>query len=245
MNCFECRRRVVAAPRQIGDATRSHLRDCSACGAFASRLAAQDEDFEAALRVTVPDGLADRVLFRIGQDHGARGLARWLQGGSAAVWSRPPLASVARRRMAIATLVLAPVAVASWHFLRRGDDALARDVLDHVMHDEPAELASHPQGDPAALPGVLVACGLRLPPEFRSVRYLGRCGPPEHSGEHLVIVTPLGKASIVAMPRHSVSRRVVAVREGAVAVLTPARLGSLAVVAADEQTALRVVERLV
>ena len=228
MNCFEARRRLAAAPRLPDDATRAHVRECARCAALAARLAAQDERIETAARIDVPDGLADRVLLRV------RG------GGDALV--APP--RIMTRRVAVFALAAAPVAVGSWLLLRRSDDALARAVLEHVVQDEPAELAAHPQGNPDALPGALASCGVQLPPQF-DARYVGRCGPPERSSDHLVMNTPMGRVSVILMPAHAMARRATARARGAVTVLTPARIGSFAVVAADEETALRVIERLV
>ena len=252
MNCFESRRRIAAAPRQIEEATEAHLRGCAACAAFAARLVAHDEKVETELRVPVPDGLADGVLFRVRREDGVRRVAGWMRGALAGNRAQESMEAESRggarqaigRRVFIAAAALAPVAVGSWLLLRRSDEDLAREVIAHVMHDEPGELALHPDGDPAALPRVLAACALVLPPDFLAVRYLARCGPPDHSGEHLVLQTPSAKVSLVLMPGYTAARRVVVTVGGAVAVLTPARVGSLAVVAPDEQTALRVAERL-
>jgi RNA polymerase sigma factor (sigma-70 family) len=145
-----------------------------------------------------------------------------------------------------ATLVLA-VSIVLFHASPIPDEGLAIADIAHVAHvaqERIQDLEATPEADPSALPKVLAASGVRLPSDFQEVRYLGRCGPADRSGQHIVMQTQSGMASLVLMPGESARFRIVQFDDGRTAVVAPAPVGSLAVVADSRQTAVQIAERL-
>lgn len=62
MDCLEFRRRLGAEPQSRDPALLAHRRDCPACAAAWERAQAFEHELQAALDVSVPEGLAERVL---------------------------------------------------------------------------------------------------------------------------------------------------------------------------------------
>jgi hypothetical protein len=63
MNCLEFRRRIGAEPRSRDPELLAHRDSCKeGCAAFWQRAQRFEDDFEAALAIPVPEGLADRIL---------------------------------------------------------------------------------------------------------------------------------------------------------------------------------------
>lgn len=157
--------------------------------------------------------------------------------------ARSPRAAWTLRLVATASLV-AGLAIASLYLVALQEDRLTIAVIAHVMHDEPFELAGHTAEDPAALAKVLATSQVHLPSGLRKVSYLGRCGPPNRSGEHIVMQTALGKASLVLMPGRASIFGVSTLNDGMVAVLMPAPVGSLVVVADSKEKAMEIAQLL-
>lgn len=63
MNCLDFRRRLTAEPRSRDADLMAHRDTCKeGCAAFWQRAQRFEDDFEAALAIAVPEGLADRIL---------------------------------------------------------------------------------------------------------------------------------------------------------------------------------------
>jgi hypothetical protein len=255
MNCFELRRRQLAAPRELNAEAQAHLRECPTCRAFVEKLAAFEETLARKVRIPVPDGLTDRVLLQVRQQidyRAARSSAtervraavrRITQVASGLVnvsWGRRISGEVA------AALVLS-IGVLLLQRSPIQDEGLAIADIAHVAHvaqERMQDLDVAPTVDPGALPKVLAASGVRLPGDFREVRYVGRCGPADRSGQHIVMQTQSGMASLVLMPGESARFRIIQFDDGRTAVVAPAPVGSLAVVADSRQAAAQIAERL-
>lgn len=255
MNCFELRHRKLVAPRELNAEAEAHQRECPACAAFVERLGAFEESLQTELQVPVPDGLTERVLLH---------MQRYVEGqhwrASAADRLRALAGKIGRAAAGLthlpwgwrmgfafaATLVLG-LGIASFYALTLEQHGLAIAEVAHDAHvmqemlDEPAVQSA---SDPAALPRLLTASGVRLPSDFRDIRYVGPCGPPARTGEHIVMQTQFGKASLVLMPGESASVQVVQFDDGTVAAVKPARVGSLAVVADSKQAAVQIADML-
>jgi len=176
---------------------------------------------------------ADRVRALAGKIGHATGLAHLPWG-----W-RTGFASAA-------TLVLG-LGIASFYALTLEQHGLAIAEIAHDAHvmqqitDEPAVQSA---SDLAVLPRLLAGSGVRLPNDFRDIRYVGPCGPPDRTGEHIVMQTQFGKASLVLMPGESASAQVVEFDDGMVAAVKPAGVGSLAVVADSKKAAVQIASLL-
>jgi hypothetical protein len=255
MNCFELRRRKLAAPRELNAEAQAHLKGCPACAAFVERLAEFEEALEHEVRIPVPDGLADRVLLHVRQQTDvpraqpsatervralAHGINRATSGFTNLPWGRRIFA-------AVAALLILGIGIVLFHASPIPDEALAIADIAHVAHvaqERIQDLDVAAPGDPGALPKVLADSGVRLPSDFQEVRYLGRCGPADRSGQHIVMQTQSGMVSLVLMPGESARFRIVQFDDGRTAVVGPARIGSLAVVADSRQAAVQIAERL-
>lgn len=114
MNCLDYRRQRSAGETPF-DAARVHLDSCTACQEFARRSQKFDQALQGALATPVPDGLADRVLFR----------------------RRNGFAWTAVKFAAAASVLLFITSVSQPLWLR--GLAPADAVLAHVLLDEPFE----------------------------------------------------------------------------------------------------------
>ena len=255
MNCFELRRRKLVAPRELNAEAEAHLRKCPACAAFMERLATFEETLEREVRIPVPDGLADRVLLQVRQQtdyaHAQSSTIKRLHAAAGKI-SRTTVGLISlswgwRISLALAATLILGIGVALFHPSSMRDEGLAIADIAHVVHvaqERIQDLDVAPPGDPGALPRVLAASGVRLPSDFQEVRYLGRCGPADRSGQHIVMQTQSGMASLVLMPGESARFRIVQFDDGRTAVVGPAPLGSLAVVADSKGAAVQIAERL-
>lgn len=218
LSCLEFRREAGVSPRALSDAVRQHRERCSSCGDYLKRLLEIEERVENAARVPVPEGLAERVLLR----HG--------------------LAAPGRRAwMAKAAGLAAAVATGGW-LIHVGDGYAARPALaaiDHVVEEEPHELAMGRTGDERILPLVLQAAGLALP-AGAEVRYIGTCAVHQSYVHHVIIRMPFGTARLLVFPDVTTRSVVVAEKGGVWARIERANVGSFAVVADSRDYAERV-----
>lgn len=201
----------------------------SACAACA-HLAKEMESFEASLHdaalVPVPDALAARVLLR----HKIRPPAPF------GVWA---LAASVVLAFGVALHVyrdfpaednqVAPAAT-------RGEHHPAVAAISYVLDYEPQLLEENRVGDPAEMQQALMQLGLKLPAEGVTVRYLGKCPViPDGTGEHIVLKTAFGQATLILAPSRSFVREVVTHRDRT-AIVSPARAGGYILIADSPKT---------
>jgi hypothetical protein len=219
MNCLDFRRRVLADPRRPDGEGLAHAAQCPACRAFAERQAELDNRLYDAMRVPVPDGLADRVLV-------AQGLRRrrtpWLWAMAATVL----LAS------GIAYLVPAGLA----------GERLAREAVMHAA-EEPESFRTRRDMPSGFLQAALGEQGLRLAGPVGEVTYSRLCPLSGSTARHLVIATPGGPVTLFLLPQDDRRRRRSEIEAGRMtAIVMPAGRGSIAIVADNPEIA-RGVER--
>lgn len=220
MNCLDFRRDALAQPLRLGDEARAHAQSCPACGDFLERQRQYDAELFEALRVPVPDGLAERIVL-------AQGIRRRKQP-----WLWAAAASLA---LAAGLALLVPPYFAG--------SALAGEAIVHVK-DEPQSFRLASKQSPGMLAGELSAQGISLVAALGEVTYAQLC--PMKSGEarHLVVATAEGPVTLFLMPRDATPRRRSVVdADGMTAIALPVARGSIAIVAANRQQALAV-ERL-
>lgn len=217
MTCLAFRRQALADPRHLSAEAEAHRQDCPGCADDLERLRRLDERLAAAARVPVPEGLADRVLLRT--ELGSRGISR---------------------RYALAAGLLLPVvmAVSALWLSRYEQPALA--AIEHVLAEEPHELAIGRNGDSRVLGMVLGAAGLSLSETGFGIRYLGTCPFRGGFAHHVLLETPLGRATLLISPDQPLASTVVANARSLSAVAMPARAGSFAVVADTGEHAYRI-----
>jgi hypothetical protein len=177
MNCLEFRRLKLAEPKRMADDARAHASECPACLAFARGVDESEAALERALAVSVPEGLADRVLLR--------------QGG-------PRRAS--RRAYALAASLVLAVTALVFVATRETDSANhARIAIEHVL-EEPESLTSFYNADPERLSAIVREFGGTLREPLGRVRYIKLCPVEQGSGWHIVFEVPQGLATLILVP---------------------------------------------
>lgn len=220
MNCFESRRRLLAAPRELSALQRSHLESCPACGHLAADLATLDRKISKTTRVAVPDGISERIL--IARDP----LPRWhYAAGIAAAFLFVSIGSVTLfpELLEPSEPTLAAEAVGAAH------PAIA--AISMVIDREPALLREPQTLDPAAVQERLKFVGLALKSRDVSARYVGKCEVAGRECDHLVLTTAEGHVSVFLMAHEPRGGRVLVADRRMTALLSPAPTGAYIVVA--------------
>lgn len=204
MNCLDYRRQRSAG-EDPSTAALAHLESCRGCQDFARRSQQFDQALRGALTTAVPDGLADRILFR-----------RRAGLGWTAI------------KFAAAASVLLFITIASQPLWLPGL-APADAVLAHVLIDEPFEkLAGHRAG--SGYSRVALAQSGLEGLDGEQIRYIGVCPVPGGKGHHFLVTTPDGEASLFLIPDRTVDSRQQSNRLGRHAIVLPAKQGSYALV---------------
>lgn len=220
MNCLDFRREALAQPLRLAIVARQHADECSECRAFLERQRSLDADLFDAMRVPAPDGLADRVLV-------AQGIRRRPRA-----WGWALAASI--------VLAAGLVAFVAPELAGR---ALAGEAIAHVK-EEPQSFTIARRHAPETLSAELAVQGVRLARTLGEVTYAQFCPMGEVKARHLVVSTDAGPVTLLLIPDDA-TRRNRAIREanGLTAISLPAARGSIAIVAANRESALAV-ERL-
>lgn len=214
MNCLDFRRQLLADPRRAGPEAANHRAGCPQCAEFAARISLMERQLDAAARVPVPDGLADRIL-----------LGHGLKRADRRAW----LGMAAGLALAIGVAALLPAPV--------GSDNPARAAIGHVLDEETEEFSVAKATDAALRTRALERLGIALPGHIGQVRYEGPCPFGGRTAYHIVLDTSYGKATLLLMPENPLASRVITSARGLSAVAVPAQGGSIAVVASSKSAA--------
>lgn len=218
MNCLEFRRVVIADPRRLDAETATHVERCAACRDFLVRALAFEGTLAAALRVSLPEGLRERLLDRTARTRRPYG---WL---------------------ALAAGVLVAIAMAFALTWTR-DDPLALAGIDFVVYEEAQAIADAKGTDIAVLERVAAGMGVSLSEQLGELRYMGTCPIAGATAHHVLVRTPLGKVTLLLIPERALGSRVVASAHGFEAAVVPARGGSFALIG-DSSRSIRRAETL-
>ena len=222
MNCIDLRRDVLAQPLRLAPEAQQHVMECAACRAFVERQRELEAELHDALSVSVPDGLADRVLV-------AHGIRR----------RRAPWA------WAIAATLLLTAGLAGIGRPLLSGRALAGEAIAHV-HEEPQALRIVERQPPELLARELASQGVKLASAIGQVTYATLCPMASGKALHLVVATADGPVTLLLLPSDETRRRRTLVEsDGMVAVAMPAARGSIAIVAPSRAQALAIENALV
>jgi hypothetical protein len=144
------------------------------------------------------------------------------RGTKAASASRP-------RLFAIAASLAIGVAVGLFVLVIAPRQAIAREVVAHVLH-EPGTMdltAPLPAGE---LAGVLDPAGLRLRPEVGEVTFAARCVFDGRVVPHLVVRTPEGPVTVFVLAHRSLGKPMRFDEQGYAGIALPAPRGAIAIV---------------
>ncbi len=169
MDCLEFRRELAAQPHGLGSEANVHRSECRSCAEAFLRAKGFEQRLEQALAVTVPEGLADRILLR--QTTATRHGIRIIRQG----WTR------------IAAGLLMALGMAGVGYLGlRSPDSLAAASVEHLSH-EPFALD---RTDPIAateVARVFADSGVVLKAPLTQVTYLTHCPLNGKRSLHLVV----------------------------------------------------------
>jgi uncharacterized protein DUF3379 len=206
MNCLEFRRQVGAEPAADVAELVAHRRDCPACARYQDELRAMD-------------GAISRAL--------AIDLARLHRS---AVATAPAAALPGRRRFfAIAASLVAGLAIGLVLLTVAPRASIAREVVDHIMH-EPGAMAGTAPLAPGALAGVLGPEGVRLRPGIGDVTFAARCVHDGHVVPHFVVRMPEGPVTVLVLTHRDVGKPLRIEDRGLIGTVLAAPRGSIAIV---------------
>ncbi len=215
MNCLDFRREALAEPQRLPTEAQEHASACPGCHAFLERQRELDADLYDAMRVPVPDGLADRVLVA----HGIR-----------------------RRRTPWAWSIAATLVVAAGVGMLAAPSlsgrALASEAIAHVI-EEPQSFRIANRHVDSYLSGELAVQGVRLARTLGEVTYAQFCPTSTGRARHIVVATEAGPVTLLLMPGDGTRRaRALLESEGMTAITLPVGRGSIAIVASSRDQAL-------
>jgi hypothetical protein len=204
MNCLEFRRQAGAEPSAGGPEFDAHRRECAACARYQDELRALDTLIGRALAV-------DPARIR-----------RSAAGAGGVPATR-------RRYLAIAASLVAGLSVGFVLLVSAPRASLAREVVDHIMH-EPGTMNLLVPVAPGALEGVLDPEGTRLRPEIGEVTFAARCVHQGHVVPHLVVRLPEGAITVLLLRHREIDEPAQISEQGLEGVVLPAPRGSIAIV---------------
>jgi hypothetical protein len=162
---------------------------------------------------------------------------------AAARISRPRQPPLPRSRgLALAASVVAGVLVGSLLWVGGPRATLAREVVEHVLHEPQSLTATH--ADPADVEHTLSDAGVRLRPGIGTVSYARSCPFRGHVVPHLVVQTTHGPVTVLVLRNESVRGAIPFDEQGFVGSLVPAGPGSVAIVGDTQADVEEVTARL-
>lgn len=218
MDCLTLRRIKLATPQEARPELVAHLRQCKGCAAFVRELQAFEHRLHKAVRVAVPEGLAEQIILRHRE-------SRWnRRDGRRRRW-------FGRRALAIAaSLVLAVSALVGDNALQSSREELAGIFVAHVL-SEPGVLHAREDVEPARLEQAFLRHGGKLTGTIGEVRHLGQCPIDGVLADHVLVQTPGGLATLILLPERRANVAKPMIRNGYAVVILPLRGGSLGIVA--------------
>ena len=212
-NCLEVRRILGAEPQRRDPALLEHCKLCSACAGFMKEMLDLDARLARALSVDVPEDLEARIVLYTTFRPARRRTYPWLA--------------------AAATVVLAVgVGIAAWQVnVRERNMPLAEAVVQHVMQQPQALLASTTPIDDASVGAVLERVGAKLQGSMGPITYANTFYMHGQMGAQLVMMTPHGAVTLLLLPHVHVDKRMQMDAQGFHCMIEPMGIGSIAIVA--------------
>ncbi len=221
MNCFEFRRLLLADPRARTPEQEAHLAGCAECASLARGMESFEARLHDAMKIPVPEALADRVLLR----HKIR--------------------APAARAWALAASLVAALGVGIYFYRAPGgEDGPAVMAIAHVLEDEPQMLKENRGVDPVAMRAAFTRLGLNVPADGTRVLYFDTCPMMGGASKHVILQAPFGRLTLILAPEQSLGPRAVVAYRDRTALVNPVRSGSYIVVAESRQAVKRLEQLL-
>ncbi len=214
MNCIDVHRKLATEPNSRDDAINAHLQTCSACTKFAESIEQLDRSIHDAANITVPDGLAERILLK------------------QSFKQQRQLRTNRFKFYAVAASVLLLFGLSlNLHYLPWQKNALSLgDIAINHVTQEMYHLTKNNNIQLAKLNHVLQPFNIKLNKPIGSIIYAGACPIQNSRGVHIVLRTKNETATLLVMPDENITRRISLTKDGFKATIVPAKNGSIAII---------------
>ena len=219
MNCLEFRRRCLTEPNYEGRAFLLHESECGDCARFAVQTRALETYLVDAMRVNVPEGLAERVK-----------LTHRVQNSG---WKK-------RRVIALAASILVTLGLmGGFFFMTSMSTPLHAAVTKHI-ENEWESLVQKEDMDGQTIASTVSTIGGVIRDDQGSIKYASLCDFSEYGAVHLVITGSKGPVLALLLKEKYVSKTrfmTMTKPEGTKieGMLAPTSNGSLAIVGLPEE----------
>ncbi len=223
MNCKEFKQTALADPVRLEAGAEQHLEQCAGCRAWFAETRGFEAVLSDALRLEVPEGLADRILAR---QQNLIGAAAPRRGGS---WYAA---------YGLAATVLLAFGLFLGVNLDRGLSAdqpvaLGERMAQHIRM-EPRALTVSEVVEPQKVERMFGEVGIRLAGDVGRIQFIEDCTIKEKAGVHLVIRSDRGPVTLFVVPDAEVTERA-PVKQGELSgVIVPTPRGAMGILGADE-----------
>lgn len=178
MNCFEFRRQLGAVPDSLTPEMAAHRAQCPGCAQAYERVHAFERRLKSAFAISVPEGLADRILLAQTtaerRQHGARRFTVW---------------------RAAAVLALGVSVLALYVATSPTAQALPDLAVAHLSH-EPYALAAKARVPEARIDAVFAMRGVTLSGDPGEINYINPCPLGRARAIHMVVQRPEGPVTV-------------------------------------------------
>lgn len=220
MDCLEFRRRLGADPRALDRTARAHFDGCAGCADAHVRALAFDARLAKAMAVSVPDGLADRILLaQVTVDR-----QRLRAGRSRVMWVS--LAAAASLMLAVGLLRHSgsPLPTASL------PDLVTAHVVAPDERDALTKTAALPTDD---IRHAFADRGVTLASVPTDVAYVSECGIDKYRTVHMVMPEDGTPVSVIYVVQHRAKATEDFQRKGLAGREVPMADGTLVMLASD------------
>ncbi|NOY65818.1 MAG: DUF3379 domain-containing protein [Gammaproteobacteria bacterium] len=223
INCIDVRRLLLSNPADLEKDTLQHLNICPSCKKAALDASGFDDRLLSALKVPVPDGLANKILL-------TKGIHENLQQRRARNWFRAVAASIVLTTSIIVSLMYpdSPASVS--------DIALA-----HIKA-EPHHLQDRKNIKLTKLDKIIKPFNMKINISSQRIHYAGTCKIRRSIGAHIVIQGKKAPLTILLMPDEKVSSRQTINEDNFSGIIVPVKNGSIAIIG-DKQEDLNAFEK--
>ncbi len=217
MDCLEVCRQLSGDSYSNNDAIKSHLVSCVACAAYAAQQIQLTESLQQVVTVSVPEGLASRILLQ------------------QSIHEKKQIKSRRNRVYAIAASVLLSVGIFSSLLFLNTPKSLEQTVLNHIITEQ-HHLHDDNNVALAKLNTLLFDFNLRLDSSLGKINYAGSCTIGKTKGVHIVVQADTGPVTILLMPDETLKFRKAVNAADFSGVVVPMNNGSFAIVGGKQES---------
>lgn len=217
MQCIDFQRACATEPDALDQSLIEHQKECRNCQMFVEEMKQLDRQLQSALKVSIGDGLVDDLLKLPDQ----RDVGTY---------------SSNIVKFALAATVVLAVGLAFFQIRQfpYRPSTLPDIVYEHIVN-EPEALAATEVLKQAVVRTKLSEFGIGLNAALSKVTHLTFCEVGDTHGVHLVMEGDNGPITLLFLPTRKIDKLIPLERDGFVGYITPAELGSMAIVGAQNE----------